>query len=73
VDVATRKIVQRIGTPGVPLGIQFTPDGNRAFFSRNQAKRVEVLDMEKLAITASIETGDGPDGLAWRHATADGK
>ena len=73
VDVATRKIVQRIATPGVPLGIQFTPDGKRAFFSRNQAKRVEVLDMEKLAITASIETGDGPDGLAWRHAAPDAK
>ncbi|MCA3027168.1 MAG: beta-propeller fold lactonase family protein [Rhodocyclaceae bacterium] len=73
VDVATRKIVQRIATPGAPLGIQFTPDGKRAFFSRNQAKRVEVLDMEKLAITASLETGDGPDGLAWRHAVADSK
>ena len=69
VDRATREIIQRIGTPGVPLGIQFAPDGKRVFFSRNQAKRVEVLDMEKLAITASIETGDGPDGLAWRHAS----
>ncbi len=66
VDVASRKVIHRFDTEGVPLGIQFAPDGKRAFASRNQAKLVNVLDMEKLTVAASIETGDGPDGLAWR-------
>jgi YVTN family beta-propeller protein len=69
VDVATRKVVHRFDTAGQPLGIQFAPDGKRAFASRNQAKMVDVLDMETLTVTASIETGDGPDGLAWRAAS----
>ncbi len=72
VDVAARKVIHRFDTAGQPLGIQFAPDGKRAFASRNQAKMVDVLDMEKLTVAASIETGDGPDGLAWRGASIDG-
>lgn len=68
VDAATRKIVKRIAMPGVPLGIQFAADGKRAYISRTLARRVDVIDMEKLEIVGSVETGDGPDGLAWRSA-----
>jgi YVTN family beta-propeller protein len=66
VDAATRKIVKRIAMPGVPLGIQFSADGKRAYVSRTLARRVDAIDMDKLAIIGSVETGDGPDGLAWR-------
>jgi YVTN family beta-propeller protein len=66
-DAATRKVLKRIALPGVPLGIQFAADGKRAYISRTLAKRVDVIDMEKLEVVGSVETGDGPDGLAWRE------
>ncbi len=66
VDVSTRKTIKRIAMPGVPLGIQFAADGKRAYISRTLAKRVDVIDMEKLEVVGSVETGNGPDGLAWR-------
>jgi YVTN family beta-propeller protein len=66
VDVASRKIIKRLPVPGVPLGFQFAPDGKRAFVSRTLARRVDVIDMQKLEVVGSIDTGDGPDGLAWR-------
>jgi YVTN family beta-propeller protein len=69
IDATTRKVLKRIAMPGVPLGIQFAADGKRAYISRTLAKRVDVVDMETLEIVGSVETGDGPDGLAWRAAT----
>ena len=70
IDATSRKIIQRIDMPGRPLGIQFTTDGRRAFVARSQARRVDIIEMEKLTVAASIETGDTPDGLAWRAASA---
>lgn len=69
VDAASRKIVKRIAMPGVPLGIQFAADGKRAYVSRTLAKRVDVIDMQTLEVVGSVETGEGPDGLAWRAGT----
>jgi DNA-binding beta-propeller fold protein YncE len=64
-DAATRKEVKRIPMDGVPLGIQMAPDGRRAYIARAQANKVEALDLEKLEIVASVETGREPDGLAY--------
>ena len=69
VDAATRKDVKRIPMDGVPLGIQLAPDGKRAFIARAQAGKVDALDLEKLEVTASVETGKGPDGLAYAVAS----
>ena len=66
IDAASRNIAARIAMPGVPLGIQFAPDGLRAYVSRTQAKSVDVIDMKTRKVIGSVETGDGPDGLAWR-------
>ena len=68
IDVATRKVTKRIPVRGVPLGVQFAPDGKRAYVSRTLVKQVDVIDMQTLNVVGSIETGDGPDGLAWRSA-----
>ena len=73
VDTKTRNIVKRIALSGVPLGIQFAPDGKRAFVSRAQARRVEMIDMVKQVLAGSVETGDAPDGLAWRGAVSAAK
>ncbi|QJR11967.1 Hydrazine synthase subunit beta [Usitatibacter rugosus] len=65
VDVATRREVKRIAIDGVPLGIQMAPDGKRAYVSRAQAGKVDAIDLEKLEVVGSVETGKGPDGLAY--------
>jgi len=65
IDAATRKAVKRLKTAGVPIGIQMQPDGKRAHVSLAQAGQVAVLDLDKLEIVAQVETGQGPDGLAW--------
>jgi YVTN family beta-propeller protein len=64
-DVASRKDVKRLKLEGLPLGIQLQPDGKRAYVSLAQANQVAVIDLEKLEVVARIETGMGPDGLAW--------
>ena len=68
VDAATRKEVKRIPMDGVPLGIQRAPDGKRAYIARTQAGTVEALDLEKLEVVGSVQTGKGPDGLAYAVA-----
>ena len=68
VDAATRKEVKRFEVMGVPLGIQMAPDGKRAYIARAQAGKVDALDLEKLEFVGSVETGKGPDGLAYAVA-----
>ena len=65
IDAATRKDVKRLKAAGVPLGIQMQPDGKRAYVALAQAGQVAVLDLDKLEIVGQVETGKGPDGLAW--------
>jgi YVTN family beta-propeller protein len=65
VDAATRKVVKRVPVDGVPLGLQMAPDGKRAYVARAQANRVDAIDLEKLEVAGSVETGQGPDGLAY--------
>lgn len=50
---------------GAPVGILVAPDGSRAFVAAIEANKVLVLDLGKLELTAAIEAGQGPDGLAW--------
>ncbi|MCA1634466.1 MAG: YncE family protein [Acidobacteria bacterium] len=64
-DAATRKELKRLKVEGTPVGILITPDGGRAFIAAIQANKVLVIDMTKLEVTATIEPGQGPDGLAW--------
>jgi YVTN family beta-propeller protein len=64
-DAATRKEVKRIPMEGVPLGIQMASDGKRVYIARAQANRVDAIDLDKLEVVGSVETGKGPDGLAY--------
>ena len=41
------------------------PDGTRAYVAVTGDNRVSVVDLPTLRITQSIETGNGPDGMAW--------
>lgn len=67
-DAATRQLVKSIPAGGGQAGIQMDPSGTRAFVSVGRMNSVAVVDLKTLAITARIESGPGPDGLAWAPA-----
>ena len=64
-DAASHAIVKRVDLGGGAAGIQMAPDGSRAFVSVGSRNSVAVVDLKTLAVTSRIETGPGPDGLAW--------
>jgi len=64
-EAATRKELKRIPVGGVPAGILMQPDGRRAFVASTQANKVSVINLEDFTITATIEPGREPDGMAW--------
>ena len=48
-----------------PEGILIAPDGAHAYVAVNGDNFVSVVDLKTLAETARIQTGTGPDGMAW--------
>lgn len=64
-DVAGRKQVKTITVGHGPAGILMDPGGTRAFVAVNGENGVAVIDLKTLAVTGRVETGPGPDGLAW--------
>lgn len=64
-DVATRKEIKRIEVEGMAAGITTSADSKRAFVTRLQGNGIAVIDLDALKVTANIETGKGPDGVAW--------
>lgn len=65
IDVATRKEVKQLSLGGGSAGILMQPDGARAYVAVSAANKVAVIDLNTLQVTGEIETGRGPDGLAW--------
>jgi len=66
IDAHTRAVVKRI--PIEERGasaIQVQPDGLRAFVSCPRDHYVAVIDLRTLEMTAKIDAGREPDGLAW--------
>lgn len=69
-DPQTRKELRTIAVPGAsgpstPVGLLVEPGGGYAFVACTAARRIAVIDLAKWAVTATIETGNGPDGMAW--------
>jgi YVTN family beta-propeller protein len=79
-DAATRKEVKRLmvgtapqGQPptgAAPIGIIVAPDGRRAYVAvttvgKPDPGKVVRIDLEKMEIAGSVETGQAPDGLGW--------
>ena len=65
IDVPTRKVMKKIPLGRMVEGILMEPGGARAFIAVNGDNYIAVLDLKTLAVTAKIETGRGPDGMAW--------
>ncbi|MEQ1884992.1 MAG: cytochrome D1 domain-containing protein [Bryobacteraceae bacterium] len=65
VDTASRKITKRVPIASSIAGIFISPDGSRAYVAATADNFVAVVDLRKLAVTARIRTGLGPDGMDW--------
>lgn len=61
---------QMLGSQGpVPIGILFTPSGDRAFVASANADVVSVIDTETWTIQQPLIAGKQPDGLAYSPLT----
>jgi YVTN family beta-propeller protein len=64
-DAATRKEVKRLKLGTSTEGILIVPDGSKAFVAVSGDNKVAVVDLKKLEVIETFETGDDPDGMAW--------
>ena len=64
-DAASGKEVKRLKIGQNCEGILVTPDGARAYVASENGNFVAVIDLQKLELAGRIQTGNGPDGMAW--------
>jgi YVTN family beta-propeller protein len=64
-DASTRKTIKRIAIGQGSAGILMQPNGARAFVACSPDNYVSVIDLKSLEVTAHIDVGLEPDGLAW--------
>ena len=64
-NAAARKEIKRIAVGRGAAGIQMQPDGSRAFVACTPDNYVVAIDLKSLSVTARIDAGPQPDGLAW--------
>jgi YVTN family beta-propeller protein len=65
IDAPARKEIKRLRLGKSPEGILVAPDGAQAYVAVNGDNHVAIIDLKTLAETGRIETGAGPDGMAW--------
>jgi len=66
VDAPARKQIKRLKLGKNPEGILVAPDGAHAYVAVNGDNFVSIVDLKTFAETGRIETGAGPDGMAWK-------
>src|SRR5262245_19768832 len=64
-DVASRKVTKKLPLGRMVEGILVQPDGARAYVAVNGDNHVAVVDLKSFTVVNKIETGRGPDGMAW--------
>lgn len=64
-DAPARKEVRRIPLGKMPEGILMPPSGGVAYVAVNGDNFIAVLDLKSWQVTKKIQTGTGPDGMAW--------
>ncbi|HLY18162.1 MAG TPA: hypothetical protein VKR61_13110 [Bryobacteraceae bacterium] len=64
-DAATRHELKRVPLGTGAAGIQMEPDGSRGFVACTPDNYVAVIDLKSLSVTAHIDAGPQPDGMAW--------
>ena len=61
----TRKELKRLNLGRQPAGIVVQPDSTKAYVAVTGDNNVAVIDLKTLELIARIQTGTGPDGMAW--------
>ena len=64
-DAAARKPLKRVPLGRSPEGVLIPPDGTRAFVAVTGDNHVAAIDLKTWQVTSRIQTGKGPDGMAW--------
>lgn len=64
-NTAGRSANKRVRVGRGAAGIQMQPDGARAFVACTPDDYVTVIDLKTLEVTAHIDAGKQPDGMAW--------
>ena len=64
-DAPAHKEVKRLPLGKMPEGILIPPAGGVAYVAVNGDNHVAVVDLKSWQVTKKIQTGKGPDGLAW--------
>lgn len=65
VDATARKEMKRLKLGRGVAGILIVPDGSRAYVAVSTDSQIAVIDLKTLSVTGKIDTGRGPDGMAW--------
>src|SRR5262249_10236000 len=65
IDAPARKEIKRLALGRAPEGILIPPEGGRAFVAVNGDNLVAVIDLKTWTVTRKLQTGNGPDGMAW--------
>jgi YVTN family beta-propeller protein len=61
----TRKDLKRVKVGKGLAGILITPDSSRAYCAATGDNNVAVIDLKTLELVDRLQTGVGPDGMAW--------
>jgi YVTN family beta-propeller protein len=69
-DAATRKERGRIKIAGGTVGVAVAADSKRAYVALQETGSVAAVDLEKMEVVGKVETGKGPDGVAWAQGRA---
>lgn len=64
-DVASRSVYKKIPLGSPSEGILIAPDGEHAYVALGPGNAVDVIDLANWTVSGRIETGRGPDGMAW--------
>jgi YVTN family beta-propeller protein len=64
-DAPARKVIAHIPVGKSPEGILIPPAGGAAYVAVNGDNFVAVVDLKTWQVTKKIQTGIGPDGMAW--------
>jgi YVTN family beta-propeller protein len=62
---ATKKELKRMKLGRQPAGILITSDSSRAYVAVTGDNNVAVIDLKTLELADRLQTGVGPDGMAW--------
>jgi YVTN family beta-propeller protein len=64
-DASERKERKRLNLGHGAAGILIVPDDSKAYVAVSTDGQIAVVDLKILSVTGKIETGKGPDGMAW--------